>query len=218
MKTNPDYKGKWTAPMIDNPAYKGVWSPRQIKNPDYFEDKTPANFEPMGAIGFEIWTMQNNILFDNIYIGHSVADAEKLAEESFLEKHPIEELAELADKPKVEDAPKSPSDLKFLDDPVTYIKEKIDLFITIARRDPIEAVKFVPEVAGGAAALLLTLVAVVAAALTVGGQQAAPAVKKAAADASDKAKDIKDKVADAATSGAETVKSEVNKRTTRSQQ
>ena len=50
MMKNPEYKGKWTAPMIDNPAYKGVWAPRKIANPDYFEDKTPANFEPMGAV------------------------------------------------------------------------------------------------------------------------------------------------------------------------
>jgi len=65
---NPAYKGKWTAPFIDNPAYKGVWAPKKIKNPAYFEEKAPSNLEPMGAIGFEIWTMQNNILFDNIYI------------------------------------------------------------------------------------------------------------------------------------------------------
>jgi calnexin len=169
-------------------------------------------------IGFEIWTMQKDILFDNIYIGHSVEDAEALAEESFLEKHPHEELAELADKPQPEEAPKSPSDLQFLDDPVTYIKEKVDLFVTLAKRDPVMAIKAVPEVAGGAAAILLTLLAVVGATLTVGGAQAAPAVKKAAADASDKAKDVKDKVVDAATSGAETVKAEVNKRTTRSTQ
>ena len=47
---NPAYKGKWTAPYIDNPAYKGVWAPRKIKNPDYYEDKTPSNLEPMGAV------------------------------------------------------------------------------------------------------------------------------------------------------------------------
>lgn len=52
MKKNPDYKGKWSAPYIDNPAYKGVWAPRKIKNPDYFEDKNPANFEPIGAVSF----------------------------------------------------------------------------------------------------------------------------------------------------------------------
>lgn len=50
MIKNPEYKGKWTAPYIDNPEYKGVWKPRKIANPDYFEDKTPANFEPIGAV------------------------------------------------------------------------------------------------------------------------------------------------------------------------
>ena len=49
-KKNPDYKGKWTPDFIDNPAYKGVWKPRKIPNPDFFEDKTPAKFEPMGAV------------------------------------------------------------------------------------------------------------------------------------------------------------------------
>lgn len=50
MTRNPAYKGKWTAPFIDNPAYKGVWKPRKMSNPNYYEDLTPANFEPMGAV------------------------------------------------------------------------------------------------------------------------------------------------------------------------
>lgn len=52
--------------MIDNPDYKGVWAPRKIANPDFFEDKTPSNFEPMAGIGIELWTMQEEILFDNV--------------------------------------------------------------------------------------------------------------------------------------------------------
>ncbi|KAK3328963.1 putative calcium-binding protein precursor cnx1 [Apodospora peruviana] len=216
MKKNPDYKGKWTAPYIDNPAYKGVWAPRKIKNPDYFEDKTPANFEPMGAIGFEIWTMQNNILFDNIYIGNSVQDAKKLADETFFKKHAVEKLLEEADKPKEEEKPASPSDLSFKDDPVTYIKEKLDLFITIAKKDPIEAVRFVPEAAGGLAAVAVTLLLIVASVVS-GSSSTAPAAKKVATDAKEKAKEIKDKVAEAATTGAETAKAELNKRSTRSQ-
>ncbi|GAB1310453.1 hypothetical protein MFIFM68171_00663 [Madurella fahalii] len=216
MKKNPDYKGKWTAPMIDNPAYKGVWAPRKIKNPNYFEDKNPANFEPMGAIGFEIWTMQNNILFDNIYIGHSVEDARKLADETFFKKHPIEEALESADKPKEEEKPKSPSDLKFLDDPKTYITEKLDLFLTIAKKDPLEAIKFVPEIAGGLAAIFVTVVAVLFGLIGLGSSPA-PAAKKVATDAKEKAKDVKDKVASAAATGAEAVKSEATKRNTRSQ-
>lgn len=164
-------------------------------------------------IGFEIWTMQNDILFDNIYIGHSVEDAAKLAEETFKEKHPIEQLAELADKPKEAEKPKSPNDLKFLDDPVHFIKEKLDLFITIAQKDPIQAVKFVPEVAGGIGALLVTLIAIIVGIASSGG--APPAAQKAAADAKDKAKEVKDKAAKAVASGADVAK-DATKRNTRS--
>ncbi|OIW18231.1 hypothetical protein TanjilG_06315 [Lupinus angustifolius] len=67
VKKNPAYKGKWHAPLIDNPDYKGIWKPQEIPNPDYFELKKP-NFEPIAAIGIEIWTMQDGILFDNILI------------------------------------------------------------------------------------------------------------------------------------------------------
>ena len=41
--------------------------------------------------------MQNNILFDNIYIGHSEEDAKKFAEETWVVKHQIEKEAEEAD-------------------------------------------------------------------------------------------------------------------------
>jgi len=168
----------------------------------------------MGAIGFEIWTMQNDILFDNIYIGHSVADAEKFAQETFFEKHPIEQLIELAEKPKVEDKPKSPSDLVFLDDPVLYVKEKLDLFFTIAQNDPIQAVKFVPEAAGGIAAVLVTLIAIIVGVVSLGGSTP-PQVKKAADKAKATATDAKDKVAEAVSTGAEKAQ-EATKRATRS--
>ena len=107
----------------------------------------------LSQIGFEIWTMQNDILFDNIYIGHSVADAEKLAQESFEVKKEVEKAQEEADKPKKDetDTKKSSSDLSFTEDPVTYAKQKVNLFAAIAQRDPIEAIKFVPEVAAGIA-------------------------------------------------------------------
>ena len=99
--------------------------------------------------------MQNNIMFDSVYIGHSVEDAEKLAEESWKPKHDAEKLLIEADKPKSK--PESPLDLKFTDDPITYIKEKVDLFVTIAQKDPLQAVQFVPEVAGGVVLSLLVL-------------------------------------------------------------
>uniref|UniRef100_A0A336MBZ8 CSON014864 protein n=1 Tax=Culicoides sonorensis TaxID=179676 RepID=A0A336MBZ8_CULSO len=85
---NPDYKGKWRAPYIDNPNYKGKWSPRRIPNPDFFQDLTPfkmttivsvtfnrqifkffnLNFPLQSAVGFEIWSMSGDILFDNLVI------------------------------------------------------------------------------------------------------------------------------------------------------
>lgn len=160
--------------------------------------------------------MQNNILFDNIYIGHSVEDAEKLKTETFDIKHPIETAEDEASKPKAADPPKSPMDLKFLEDPVLYVREKVELFITIAKNDPVQAIKFVPEVAGGAGILLITLIALIFGAFSIGGATPPPQVKKAAENIKKSAIDTKDQVVDAATSGAEKVQAEVNKRTTRS--
>ena len=54
------------APKIDNPAYKGVWAPQKIANPDYFEDQNPYVFSPLAGVAFEWWTMQDNILVDNV--------------------------------------------------------------------------------------------------------------------------------------------------------
>ncbi|KFY74256.1 hypothetical protein V499_05712 [Pseudogymnoascus sp. VKM F-103] len=215
MKANPEYKGKWVAPLIDNPDYKGVWAPRKIKNPNYYEDKKPSNLEPMGAIGFEIWTMQNDILFDNIYIGHSIADAEALAAETFDVKHAAEKAAELAAKPKAEDKPKSDLDIEFGDDPVKFVKQKLDLFITIAKHDPIEAIKYVPEVAIGAGVGALTLLGVLVGLLTLGSAPA-PKVKAAAKQGKAAVKEGKEKAGSAAASAVDAGKSEVNKRTTRS--
>jgi calnexin len=162
--------------------------------------------------------MQNDILFDNIYIGHSVEDAEKFAEETFKEKHPIEQLVELAEKPKVDEKkpPKSPSELVFMDDPVHYIREKLDLFFAIAQRDPIQAVKFLPEVAGGIAAVAVTLIAVIVGLVSIGGSTPPPQVKKAAENVKAAVADTKDKAVDAATSAVDQAKGEANKRTTRS--
>ncbi|KAF7508003.1 hypothetical protein GJ744_009900 [Endocarpon pusillum] len=219
MKKNPKYKGKWTPEYIDNPAYKGVWAPRKIPNPDYFEDKTPANFEPMGAIGFEIWTMQKDILFDNIYIGHSVEDAAAFRKETWDVKRPAEDAAEAASKPKLEDKPKSPMDLVFKDDPVKYVKEKLELFITIAKKDPVEAIRFLPEVAGGIGVAVVTVLALLIGAIGLGSSSAAPSkedIKKTAEKVKEKVVEAKDQAVDAASSGVETAKAEVNKRTTRS--
>ncbi|XP_068244436.1 calnexin isoform X2 [Palaemon carinicauda] len=83
MIDNPDYKGKWRPEMIDNPNYRGKWKPRKIHNPDYFEDLEPFKMTPIGAVGIELWSMSDNILFDNIIVTDNVADAVQFAQDTF---------------------------------------------------------------------------------------------------------------------------------------
>ncbi|KAG4190688.1 hypothetical protein ERO13_A07G045900v2 [Gossypium hirsutum] len=97
MKMNPAYKGKWSAPLIDNPNYKGIWKPQEIPNPDYFELDKP-DFEPIAAVGIEIWTMQDGILFDNILIAKNDKVAESYRETTWKPKFEVEK-----EKQKAED-------------------------------------------------------------------------------------------------------------------
>lgn len=89
LKANPAYKGKWHAPLIDNPAYKGIWKPKDIPNPNYFEADKP-DFEPIAAIGIEIWTMQDGILFDNVLIAGDEKSAESYRQTTWKPKFQAE--------------------------------------------------------------------------------------------------------------------------------
>jgi len=179
MMPNPEYKGKWSAPMIDNPDYKGPWAPRKIPNPDYFDDKTPSNFEPMGAIGFELWTMTKDILFDNIYIGHSIEDAEKLQKETFDVKKKFEQEEDAASAPKIPEVPKAPGETTFKEDPVTFIKDNLEIFFAAAQKDPVFAIKEFPAVAGGLSVILASFIAILFS-LIFSGSSPAPTPKAAA--------------------------------------
>lgn len=159
-------------------------------------------------VGFEIWTMQNDILFDNIYVGHSIEDAEALRKETFDVKRPIEEAEEEASKPKVEEEEPTvgPSLPEFL---LNLVQEKVDLFISIAKEDPVEAVKAVPEVAGSLVALLVTLTLITVGAVKISSPAPTPAPKKGKEAVSEP----KEKAAEAVSSAAETTKGEATKRT-----
>lgn len=91
MKRNPAYKGKWHAPLIDNPNFNGLWKPQEIPNPDYFELDKPE-FEPIAAIGIEIWTMQDGILFDNILIANDEKVAQSYRESTWKPKYDAEKV------------------------------------------------------------------------------------------------------------------------------
>ncbi|XP_076939755.1 calnexin homolog [Bidens hawaiensis] len=97
LKRNPAYKGKWHAPLIDNPAYKGIWKPREIPNPEYFELEKP-DFEPIAAIGIEIWTMQDGILFDNVLIAADEKTATEIRDTTWKLKFKVEEEKQKAEE------------------------------------------------------------------------------------------------------------------------
>lgn len=156
MKKNPNYKGKWTAPLIDNPEYKGVWKPARIANPNYFKDPSPSKFEKMGGIGFELWTMQNQILFDNIFIGHSESELAKFTKETWGAKYPVEKALEDAEKPKVTD---DIFDGTWKDDPVKFVTQLVTKFLNTARYDVVHAFKTMPGTGGSLVAGSLTAMA-----------------------------------------------------------
>ncbi|XP_050532586.1 calnexin-like [Daktulosphaira vitifoliae] len=83
LMKNPKFKGKWKQPLVDNPNYRGKWSPRLISNPDYFNDLTPLKSSPISAVGFELWSISNQIYFDNIIITDNELQAEEWAKKTW---------------------------------------------------------------------------------------------------------------------------------------
>ncbi|KAJ3240825.1 hypothetical protein HDU81_002678 [Chytriomyces hyalinus] len=148
LKPNPAYKGKWKAPIIDNPAYKGVWAPKQIENPAYFEDKQPSNMGQIGAIGFELWTMQNGILFDNIYIGNSEKDAKAFRKETWAAKYKIESEKEKKHTPEAEKDEADMTMWQKVKSQAVKFRGRMYSFAFALAEDPMAALKEDPVAAG----------------------------------------------------------------------
>ncbi|KAK4058363.1 calnexin [Microbotryomycetes sp. JL221] len=160
---NPNYKGKWFAPLIDNPDYKGPWAPRKIANPNYYEDKTPANFNKIGAVGFELWSMTEDILFDNIYIGQSESEAAKLVGQTFSIKKPLEQAQEDAEQAKLDStdgAIKLGPAPDYRAAPLQWAQWHVQDFFDTALNDPIHAFKTKPIQGAGIAAAFATALAI----------------------------------------------------------
>ncbi|XP_002735033.1 calnexin-like [Saccoglossus kowalevskii] len=97
MINNPNYKGKWKAPFIENENYQGEWSARRIANPDYFEDLNPFKMTPFSAVGLELWSMSDGIIFDNFIITNDKAIADDWVEQTWVPKNYQEENKESAE-------------------------------------------------------------------------------------------------------------------------
>ncbi|XP_062571665.1 calnexin-like isoform X2 [Saccostrea cucullata] len=93
MIKNPKYKGKWRPPMVDNPNYQGVWKARRIPNPNFFEDLLPYQMNPINALGLELWSMNDEIVFDNFLITDDKVVAERWTEQTFNVKSAAEKAS-----------------------------------------------------------------------------------------------------------------------------
>merc|ERR1712117_496033 len=111
MKDNPAYKGEWMVKRISNPAYKGFWEAKKIANPDYADDDSVYKYTDFGFIGFDLWQVKVNTIFDNIIITDDKAEAD-----SFAKKWKDLGEVENAKKKEEDDAKKAEEDAKKLDD------------------------------------------------------------------------------------------------------
>merc|ERR1712070_1279049 len=79
MKDNPEYKGDWSAKRISNPEYKGVWEAKKIDNPEFVDDASVYKYDAFGFIGFDLWQVKAETIFDNIIITDDLAEADAFA-------------------------------------------------------------------------------------------------------------------------------------------
>jgi len=101
MVANPKYKGKWRKPLVENPNYQGIWEPRKIPNPEYFEETNPfSQLTPFSALGLELWSMTENIYFDNFIITNDLEVARQFANDSWEVRRKLEEAKSKAAESK----------------------------------------------------------------------------------------------------------------------
>merc|ERR1712168_1162242 len=73
--------GDWEAPLLENPARKDA------------PGCGPWTKPPIGAIGLELWTMSENVVFDNFILAEDVDAVDKFTAETWDVKAPLEATA-----------------------------------------------------------------------------------------------------------------------------
>merc|ERR1712228_656351 len=88
----------------------GVWEAKKIDNPEYVDDDAVYKFADFGFIGFHLWQVKAETIFDNIIITDDKAEADKFAakwkevnEKEKADKKKAEEDAKKAEEKKDED-------------------------------------------------------------------------------------------------------------------
>lgn len=121
--------------------------------------------------------MTEDILFDNIYIGNSVEDAEKLADETWKVKRDLEAAAKKAAEAEALKDDEAAVDVSFKEDPVLFIRHKIYDFIETAKVDPLFAFKSQPETGAAIVVLMVTFFGMLGAMLGLIGSAQKPITK-----------------------------------------
>lgn len=112
--------------------------------------------------------MTEDILFSNIYVGHSLEDATAFAAETFDIKHSLEQTADQAAFSEDEE---EQDELTFAANPVEFLRNKAFMFIALARVDPVAAFKTQPETGVALAGALLTFCGMLGALFGLVGSQ-----------------------------------------------
>lgn len=108
MINNPDYKGIWKAPKIVNPDYIGPWKPRNIANPAYYVHKPEdRRISDIKGLAIDIWTMNQDVGFDNVFLGKDKDDAFAFSQVSWKPKNLHEEAEKKSKKNKGSDGEES---------------------------------------------------------------------------------------------------------------
>lgn len=118
--------------------------------------------------------MTEDILFDNIYVGHSPEDAKALAVETFEVKKPLEVENS---KPAVVDDDEEDT-ITFKADPISFIRTRVIAFIEAAKLDPLLAFKTQPETGAALVGALFTLFGMLGALVSIIGGAQKPVVTK----------------------------------------
>lgn len=116
--------------------------------------------------------MTEDILFDNIYVGHSIIDAERLGNESWVVKHNIEAAA-TAKVLEVEEE-EAPS---FKQDPLGFVRDRAMKFVMAASADPVNAFKADPTTGGALVASVFSFFVTVGILVGLIGDSQQPAPK-----------------------------------------
>merc|ERR1712154_598089 len=69
--------------QFDNPEYKGEWKAKRIDNPDFVEDDELYMYESFGLVGIDIWQVKAGSIFDNIFLGDSLEEAQEFMKETY---------------------------------------------------------------------------------------------------------------------------------------